>query len=89
MLANQDIDEAALATIPGEQYMLVLDDDAGRLAVAAHLTLDDHRGHLRFLAVANNRTGERLATRMLDVIESICEAFGASSPVHAVERGLA
>ena len=81
-LVDQDIDEALLTTIPGEQYMLVLDDDNGELAAAAHLTLDDQRGHLRFLAVADRHEGEGLEQRMIDVAESICEAFGAA---HALQ----
>lgn len=83
-LLNEDVDEALLTTIPGEQYMLVLDDDDGALAAAAHLTLENQRGHLRFLAVSDKHDGEGLEQRMIDVAESICEAFGAAHGLQTV-----
>ncbi|HLL21267.1 MAG TPA: hypothetical protein VK427_04005 [Kofleriaceae bacterium] len=77
-LAARDIDESLLTTIPGERYMLVLDDEDG-LAAATHFTIEDGRGHVRLIAIADHHRGEGLESRLVGVIESLCEAFGVDT----------
>jgi hypothetical protein len=76
-LVHEPIDEASLVSVPGEHYMLVLDDEGGGLAAVAELVLDNDHGHLEFLAVADRTDHRDVEARVRDVAESICEAFGA------------
>jgi N-acetylglutamate synthase-like GNAT family acetyltransferase len=72
-------DLPALPSVPGRTFLLVLDAPGGGLAAAAQLTLEDHRGHLGLLAIANPFQGEGLEHRMIGVAEALCTAFGCES----------
>jgi GNAT superfamily N-acetyltransferase len=79
-------DLTAITTVSGRRYLLVLDAPDGELAAAAQVTLDNERGHLGLLAIAERFHGIGLEHRLLAVAEALCDAFGCEGldvPVHA------
>jgi ribosomal protein S18 acetylase RimI-like enzyme len=68
-----------LTIVPGRRYVLLLDAPEGQLAAAAGVTLENERGHLGFLAIAPEFSGEKLEDRMIAVAEALCAAFGCDT----------
>lgn len=78
-LVGQDIPASELQPEPGHRYLLVLDGANGRLAGAAVFVLEGEHGHLTLLSIAPEQDGTGLEDRLIAVVESMCEAFGARS----------
>ncbi len=73
---GERVDLGEVAALRERGHFLVLDGDAGELAAAVYVRIDDARGSIGLLSVAPDHQGRGLGRRLVAVAEALCAAVG-------------